>query len=199
MTPFYFLRHGQTDWNSVGRLQGKGSDIPLNTIGLQQAHSAGQKLARHHIDQIVSSPLERARMTADVVSQYVHAPIAYDQHLLERDCGSIEGLTVADIESSDPGSLFDLTVPKDWMGFTHPRGAESLDALGERAYAAVETILAAYSEQKLLLVGHGGWFRSFVYLASKQKLILRSENAVPYFCRLGAGENGSHITINELQ
>jgi len=72
--PFYFLRHGQTDWNLQGRLQGH-TDIPLNATGLDQAHAAADMLADQGIDIIVSSPLVRALKTAAIISERIDRPI----------------------------------------------------------------------------------------------------------------------------
>jgi broad specificity phosphatase PhoE len=70
---FYFLRHGQTAWNVEGRFQGH-TDIPLNELGLTQAHDAAKILALCPIDMIVASPLIRARRTAEIVSEQLGNP-----------------------------------------------------------------------------------------------------------------------------
>ena len=90
---FYFLRHGQTAWNVEGRFQGH-SDIPLNEVGLAQAHDAAKILARCPIDLIVTSPLMRARRTAEIVSAQLGKPLLFDDDLKERRFGAFEGLVV---------------------------------------------------------------------------------------------------------
>ena len=64
--PFWFLRHGETDWNAQGLSQGN-VDIPLNPTGYAQARSAAERLRRRGIATIVTSPLARARVTAEIV------------------------------------------------------------------------------------------------------------------------------------
>src|SRR3954467_15333441 len=92
-TSFYFLRHGQTKWNAEGRFQGH-TDIPLNDIGLSQAHAAAAILARCPVDLIVASPLIRARTTAEIVAAQLGKPLFMDDELKERHFGAFEGLLV---------------------------------------------------------------------------------------------------------
>jgi probable phosphoglycerate mutase len=76
MRSFYFIRHGQTDWNAIGRMQGQ-SDIPLNATGLQQAKEAAEKFVGLDIDRIVSSPLKRASVTAQIICDRIGARIFF--------------------------------------------------------------------------------------------------------------------------
>src|ERR1700722_10208985 len=77
---FYFLRHGETDWNVEGRFQGH-SDIPLNAQGLAQARSAAQIMADRSVDLIVASPLIRALKTAAIVAEAIGKPLRIDSEL----------------------------------------------------------------------------------------------------------------------
>jgi broad specificity phosphatase PhoE len=88
--PFYFMRHGQTDWNLQGRLQGH-SDIPLNATGLAQAHAAADALTDESIEVIVSSPLIRALKTAAIVAERIARQIYIDGQLKECSFGAFEG------------------------------------------------------------------------------------------------------------
>src|ERR1043165_8930145 len=74
---FYFLRHGQTDWNVEGRFQGH-TDMPLNAAGVLQAHDAAQTLAGCPVDVIVASPLVRALKTAAIVAERLDKPLFVD-------------------------------------------------------------------------------------------------------------------------
>ena len=84
--PYWYLRHGQTDWNVLNLSQGR-TDIPLNNTGIKQAITAGNALARNwnnlelSITQIISSPLGRARRTADIVKSIIHDKVG-DGHVL---------------------------------------------------------------------------------------------------------------------
>jgi probable phosphoglycerate mutase len=74
--PFYFLRHGQTNWNLEGRYQGH-SDVPLNATGIAQARAAAACLAGVPIARIVASPLIRALVTAAIVGEKIQKPNPY--------------------------------------------------------------------------------------------------------------------------
>jgi broad specificity phosphatase PhoE len=89
--PFYFLRHGQTDWNLEGRYQGH-SDILLNATGIAQARAAADCLAGVPIDRIVASPLIRALATAAIVGEKMQKPIHIER-------GLIEGISAASADS----------------------------------------------------------------------------------------------------
>ncbi|HEX7834200.1 MAG TPA: histidine phosphatase family protein, partial [Pseudolysinimonas sp.] len=88
---FAFIRHGQTDWNRDDRLQGS-TDIPLNDAGRAQAHEAAELLRSGDWEAVVSSPLVRARETAQIIADQLRIELgpAYPE-LVERDYGSLEG------------------------------------------------------------------------------------------------------------
>ena len=79
-----FVRHGETDWNSQGKQQGK-ADIPLNEKGLQQAQKTAELLSNMEFDHVYCSPLMRARQTAQVICEGRKVPITYDERISERD------------------------------------------------------------------------------------------------------------------
>jgi hypothetical protein len=93
--PFIFVRHGQTDWNKVGRIQGD-TDIPLNLTGLAQARGAAQLIDGVQVDLIVSSPLRRAVATAHILADATTCPVVIDEGLKERSFGAYEGCVQAD-------------------------------------------------------------------------------------------------------
>ena len=86
----YFVRHGQTDWNQQGKLQGR-SDIPLNAIGIQQAKDTSRLLKDVSIEKIFCSPLTRAMQTAAILQEVTKCDIVYDDRLKERCFGDLEG------------------------------------------------------------------------------------------------------------
>jgi broad specificity phosphatase PhoE len=94
---FYFLRHGQTDWNAAGRFQGH-TDVALNALGVSQAHRAAQARAACPIDIIVASPLIRALTTAAIVAERLNQPLFADSALKERHFGAFEGLVVDEVK-----------------------------------------------------------------------------------------------------
>ena len=99
---FAFIRHGQTEWNRELRLQGS-SDIPLNDTGREQAREAVGVLSGTRWDAVVSSPLSRARETAQIIADGLGITLgeSYDE-LVERHYGDGEGATAEDIEARWP-------------------------------------------------------------------------------------------------
>ena len=90
---FYFLRHGETDWNKQGLLQGH-TNIPLNETGRRQAREIIPVLEKLPIDRIIASTLSRAQETAQIVNAVLNKPFAEDSQLWERHFGDFEGKTV---------------------------------------------------------------------------------------------------------
>ena len=86
----YVVRHGQTKWNLEGRIQGK-TDIELNEKGREQAKTIRDLIAKYDIDLIISSPLKRAKETAEIINSKLKCPIIFDKALEERCYGEFEG------------------------------------------------------------------------------------------------------------
>ncbi|MGB3910025.1 MAG: histidine phosphatase family protein [Pseudolysinimonas sp.] len=136
-----FIRHGQTEWNRRGLLQGS-SDIPLNETGREQAHHAFMTLRSRPWDAVVSSPLQRARETAQIIAEGLDIPLgtAYPQ-LIERDYGPLEGTSAA-------------AAIERWPDRDYP-GAEALDAVATRGEAALAAIARDIPDGAVLVVCHG--------------------------------------------
>ncbi|MBP2372234.1 histidine phosphatase family protein [Paeniglutamicibacter psychrophenolicus] len=136
-----FIRHGQTNWNAEGRLQGS-SDIPLNDVGRQQARDAVAVLGAGTWDAIVSSPLSRARETAEIIAAGLGIELgrSYDE-LIERDYGQAEGMTDEEWEKLWPEKS--------------GGGIEALDSVVARGKAAIEKIAADFPGRNVAVVCHG--------------------------------------------
>lgn len=136
-----FIRHGQTEWNRQGLLQGS-TDIPLNETGRQQARDAVAMLADWQWDVVVSSPLSRARETAEIVAAGLGLELgpAYAD-LMERDYTPYEGLSSAEMVAKYPA--------KDYPG------AEPIDAMVQRCLRALEQIDADFPGKNVVVVCHG--------------------------------------------
>ena len=149
-TTTLLLRHGETPLSTERRFAGRG-DIPVTEEGLRQAAAAGDRLAaRGGIDLIVSSPLLRARQTAETVARATGAPVQADDGLAELDFGEWEGLTMAEASRRWPDEV------TAWLGNVDaaPPGGESFAAAITRVGAALDRLLAAYPLRTLLLVSH---------------------------------------------
>lgn len=164
--PFWFLRHGETDWNAEGRSQGR-TDIPLNAIGVAQAKRAALALVGRDIRTIVASPLDRALKTAQAVAEALRLPVATDPDLMEVCFGVEEGHPM--------GDWYD-----DWIdGRFTPEGAETFAGLGARAVAAINRATA--KPGPVLVVAHGALFRA-LRGALGHKPNVRTPNALPIWC-----------------
>ncbi|MDD2876147.1 MAG: histidine phosphatase family protein [Acidiphilium sp.] len=168
---FWFLRHGQTDENARGVSQG-GRDIPLNATGVAQAHHAAPQLERRGITGIVASPMQRARVTAEIVGEALRLPVCFDPDLREGGFGGMEGKPLA--------SWFD-----DWLkGVATPDGAESFSDLKTRAAQVMGRLLSPPGPilpGPILIVSHGAFFRALRGLMGLE-LDIRTPNAVPIQC-----------------
>ena len=149
-----FLRHGETDWNVEGRLQGQ-RDIPINAKGRGQARRNGEIVRRDVPEALgfdfVASPLGRARETMEIVRAAMGLdPTGYrvDERLKELTFGEWEGFTYRDIERVNPGWVAQRLADK-W--FFQPPGGESYEMLSKRIVAWLETV-----DRPTLVVSHGG-------------------------------------------
>lgn len=146
-----FWRHGQTDYNAQGRLQGQ-VDIPLNATGRGQAAGAAPTLAQIEPVQIVSSDLLRARDTAEQLGTRTGVTVSTDVRLRERNFGDWEGLTHPEMKQGWPEAF------AVWRAGGHPEGiaAENRDEVGRRVAQAAEQIAAAHEDGSVVvLVAHG--------------------------------------------
>jgi probable phosphoglycerate mutase len=167
---FYFMRHGETDWNVEGRLQGQ-HDIPLNTVGYGQAAACGEimrdLIARDGRDSrsfdYVASPLTRARKTMELVRAGLGLEVAgyrTDARLVELSFGRWEGLTFAELkrDAADVRAL--ATREHDKWGFRPPGGESYADLLIRvrewHATIARDTIVVAHGGVARTLIVHFG-------------------------------------------
>ena len=159
----YFIRHGETDWNVEGRLQGQ-RDIPLNDLGRVQAEESGRRLrslvARYEDLDYVASPMSRTRETMERLREAIGLhPSAYrlDGRLVELTFGTWEGLTWKDVRKQEPVAA--AARERDKWGYVPPEG-ESYAMLAER----VRPILGDLTRDTVM-VSHGGVARAFLAAA----------------------------------
>jgi broad specificity phosphatase PhoE len=170
--PFWFLRHGETDWNAQDLSQGS-VDIPLNETGLAQARSASLLLRNKGIRHLISSPLSRARVTAEIAAAELGLPVQFDDGLREVSFGVQEGKPMANWGF------------QQWVdGLITPEGAESFPILTARAVAAVNRCIAR--PPVVLVVAHGALFRALRGAMGHEPNV-RTRNAVPVWCEPPVG------------
>jgi len=160
----YFIRHGETDWNLEGRLQGQ-KDIPLNDLGRVQAEEAGRRLRNlvplfEDLDY-VASPMLRTRETMERLREAIGLyPNHYrlDDRLVELTFGSWEGLTWKEVRKSEP-QLAALRERDKW-NYAPPGGGESYAMLADRVRPILDDLT-----RETVLVAHGGVARAFLAVA----------------------------------
>lgn len=150
---FYFLRHGQTEYNRDGRFQGK-VDIPLNDTGLQQAETVIDALHGVTINRIISSPATRVKQTIQPYQEKHNLPVQIEKDLMEFYVGSFEGEYIRTILDK-----FKLKAGDSWLSVM-PEDAESWDDFVPRVCAAVRHWTGQYPEETLLFAAHGLVFRA---------------------------------------
>ena len=141
MTAICLIRHGETDWNKEGRIQGK-TDIPMNQAGMVQAEKCAIYLAKCKWDVIISSPLSRAKQTALIIRKKLQVPIMEMSSFKERDYGDAEGMTKEVRERTFPNREFP--------------NQESRESLIGRVMSGIQKLHEAYPDGRVLVVSHGG-------------------------------------------
>lgn len=145
------VRHGETYWNEEKRVQGGNSDIELNDTGREQARRLANFLRNEPIAGIYSSPLQRARATAEAIASCHHLPVKVDQRLRELKVGELEGLSL-----SSTGTTFSHYLMQWWQGNESTRlpEGESLVELQQRVWNLVEDLLREYRDKTVVIVSH---------------------------------------------
>ncbi len=133
----YLIRHGETEWNKLSRIQGR-EDVPLCAEGLEQARNLAERFRGVRLSAVLTSPLMRAWKTADMIAEAVGAPVYVEPDLTERDFGSVSGRVV------------DIFNPERYASDLEP-----LDAVASRALAVLERYAKCLSGD-FAAVSHGG-------------------------------------------
>lgn len=141
----YVTRHGQTDFNARGLVCGATTDIPLTDVGREQAHSLQGELEGIQIDQVLVSPMLRARQTADLALAGRSVAMEIEPRLIEFNFGTYEGVRV-----DDP----DFVALRANFAFRYPEGESLLEAVA-RVYSVIEELPQRFPDKAVLLVCHG--------------------------------------------
>lgn len=151
MTDLILWRHGQTDYNLQGRIQGR-VDIPLNGTGREQARRAADSIAVLKPTRIVSSPLVRARATAETLASLIGQSVEVDSALAEKSFGDWEGLKADDIKAQWPEHYVTWRAGGDLPQFRIEGRRETAERVGE----ALKALVAGVGEDDVVVaVSHG--------------------------------------------
>ncbi|MGW4484768.1 histidine phosphatase family protein [Amycolatopsis sp. NPDC004368] len=146
-------RHGETDYNAAGRMQGH-LDSALTPVGWNQARFAVPALARFSPDLVIASDLHRATDTATVLTEAIGVPLRIDKRLRETHLGEWQGMTGPEVDAAYPGERRKWATDAAWA----PPGGESRVDVAARAGEVVNDLLQPNSEagESVLLASHGG-------------------------------------------
>ena len=159
MVKFGIIRHARTDWNLEKKIQGR-EDIALCRQGIDEAACWGNVLKPEKFDLIVSSPMIRARQTAEIISEKIGVDIEFDVNLREQDFGLWEGKKIVDIRKNEPGTI-EIQESRGW-DFCPPRGESRNDVL-KRALTAIRKAADIYDGRHVLVVTHNSVIKSILY------------------------------------
>lgn len=152
MTKLYIVRHGQSQANAKGILQGSKIDTPLTTKGIDQAHATKEALATINFSKVVASPLLRAAQTASIIAGF-DKTITFDPRLVEYDYGHWDGMLEADVWSKYP-QYFDAKhnlLPNSW----EQSGGDSYDEVKAKIAELFAELVKKYPNDSVLIVSHG--------------------------------------------
>lgn len=151
----YIIRHGQTDWNKEKRLQGR-SDIPLNEYGRALAVQTGEGMKDIAFDVAFTSPLQRARETAQIIIGDRNVPIIDEERIIEIGFGEYEGLSYASDNYEMPDRTFLHFFSKPEL-YKPAEGGEAFEEVKERTGAFLKELFVneKYKDSTVLISTHG--------------------------------------------
>lgn len=155
MSIICLVRHGETDWNAIGKLQGR-TNIPLNSTGIKQAKECSEFLSCSNWNIIITSPLKRAKQTAEIINSRLKLPLVEMDEFLERGYGDAEGMAL-----KERLTLFsDGNIPNQ----------EDMASLKSRVMDGLHVINKKFPVEKVILVAHGAVINSILATLSKGEI-----------------------------
>lgn len=141
----YYTRHGETEWNSLHKIQGR-IDIPLSQKGIQQAEELQKKLADIKIDLAYHSPLRRAKETASIALQGKNVIQIEEKRIIEMNYGDFDG---KDHDNEE------LKIQRTFFAHRYPNGESYLD-VAKRVYSFLDELKEKHRDENILIVAHLG-------------------------------------------
>jgi uncharacterized phosphatase len=156
MTEICLVRHGQTDWNFSGIIQGR-EDIPLNIVGKEQARQSAEFLSKEKWDMIISSPLSRALETAKAIAEFTKLDeILEDQRFIERDFGQVSGKNVSEYRNKYNADEIE--------------NIETMNDLITRTFSALEDVAKNNEGKRIIIVAHSHTIKSILHAIDSEKV-----------------------------
>ena len=161
MASWYLVRHGETEWNRTGRMQGH-LGVPLSAEGRRQATLLAGRLRSVEFSAVYCSDLPRAAETAGIIGAGRNLAITPDSDLREFSYGEWEGLTLEEVETRYPGALAERIEAGGNLGFTAPGGESAIDAHQRVRRFSTRASASLDARENVLVVAHGGSLRALV-------------------------------------
>jgi len=155
MTEIYLVRHGETNWNKEGRVQGK-TDIPLNETGKMQAERCYDGVKDFQPTILIASPLKRAKVTAEIMNQNWNLPLIEMEEFIERSYGDAEGMSLEERERFFP----ERNIPN----------MEKLEDLKNRGISGLLKVCERFPEERVVIVAHGALINAILSVVSNGEI-----------------------------
>lgn len=140
----YVIRHGQTDWNLNKKLLSR-TDIPLNENGIEECKDAENLIKNLNYDLVFCSPMTRTKQTLEIINSK-ELPVIYDERLIERNAGTLEGI-----------HTYDFDYRAFWtLGKDNIQDSETIEECKSRVYEFLDEIKEKYKDKNILIVTHNG-------------------------------------------
>lgn len=159
MSTWYLVRHGETEWNRTGRMQGH-TGVPLSAEGRRQATLLAERLRSVEFAAVYCSDLPRAAETARIIAADRDLAISNESDLREFSYGEWEGLTLEEVETRYPGALAERIEAGGNLGWTAPGGESAVDALQRVRRFTTRASESLGARENILVVAHGGSLRA---------------------------------------
>ncbi len=159
MSTWYLVRHGETEWNRTGRMQGH-TGVPLSAEGRRQASLLGERLRSVEFAAVYCSDLPRAAETARIIAAGRDLAIRDESDLREFSYGEWEGLTLEEVETRYPGALAERIEAGGNLGWTAPGGESAVDAIRRVRRFTMRASESLAAGENILVVAHGGSLRA---------------------------------------
>ncbi len=195
MSLFYLIRHGENDLVGHG-IAGRSPGIHLNATGRAQAENLAQHLSRFPVHQLFSSPMERARETAEPLARALRQPVQICEALNEIDFGDWTGKTFAELEQQPAWRQWNTL-----RSLSRIPNGESLLEVQARVAGEIERLRRRFPDQNLALFSHGDPLRSAIafYLGLSLDMALRLEISPASITVLSVGDWGVKIQALNLE
>lgn len=174
----YIVRHGETDLNKAKKTQGQRMDLDssLNTEGKRQVKELMNGIDKD-FDVIFTSPLKRAKETAEILAKGINAPLIIKKEITERDYGDLSGKSWAEMNELYGGKIDFRKLDFDLEYDYRPYGGECVEDVRKRFLKFIEELRKDYSDKKILIIAHGGILKLAHFLFLEEKVQHTPRNA----------------------